>query len=49
MHYKIHIDDRNYENWNLYDVSTSEKIENVNMFANIKHTTSSFKKDIKFF
>ena len=30
MHYKIHIDDRNYENWNLYDVSTSEKIENVN-------------------
>ena len=31
MHYKIHIDDRNYENWNLYDVSTSEKIENVNI------------------
>lgn len=30
MHYKIHIDDRNYENWNLYDVSTSKKIENVN-------------------
>jgi len=31
MHYKIHIDDRNYENWNLYDVSTSKKIENVNI------------------
>ena len=31
MHYKIHIDDRNYENWNLYDVETSEKIENVNI------------------
>jgi exoribonuclease R len=31
MHYKIHIDDRNYENWYLYDVSTSEKIENVNI------------------
>ncbi len=31
MHYKIHINDRNYENWNLYDVSTSEKIENVNI------------------
>ena len=31
MHYKIHINDRNYEIWNLYHDSTLEKIENVNI------------------
>lgn len=27
MHYKIHVDNRNYETWHLYDVKTMEKIE----------------------
>jgi len=31
MNYKIHIDNRNYETWNLYDLSTMEKIENENI------------------
>ena len=27
MHYKINVDNRNYETWDLYDVKTMEKIE----------------------
>ena len=27
MNYKIHIDNRNYETWNLYNIKTMEKIE----------------------
>ena len=34
MNYKIHIDNRNYETWNLYNVSTMEKIENEKIEKN---------------
>ena len=27
MNYKIHINNRNYETWNLYNIKTMEKIE----------------------
>ena len=26
--YQLHIQDRNYTNWNLYDLSTNSSIEN---------------------
>ena len=28
MNYKIHVNNRNYETWNLYNIKTMEKIDN---------------------
>ena len=42
MRYKV-------SKWISKLISKTKKIKNVNMFANKKPTTSSFKKDIKFF
>ena len=35
MHYKINVDNRNYETWDLYDVKTMEKIEKKEKKENI--------------